>query len=118
MELNDIICEISRLLPQLAEFIGQFNNLVSSSGVNVFTDSAGNMSVDIPNAMSEIDSDKVVKKLGIIDRLINTQGCTIKELLQQGLDIENQIKRSDPTYTSKLTQHIHEFKSLNSSYKH
>jgi hypothetical protein len=118
MELYDIIGEVTRLLPQLSEFIAQFNNLVANSGVNVFTDCAGNMSVDIPDSMSVADGSNIVKRLGIIDRLINTHGSTINELLQQGLNLEKQIKISDSSYTPKLTQYIQEFKALNSSYKH
>jgi hypothetical protein len=117
-DLNTVIIEISRLLPQLGEFITQFNNLVSSSGVNVLSDAAGNMSVDIPTTMNNVDASQVVRRLGIIDRLINTHGTTINELLQQGLDMEKQIKTTDSNYTSRLTQQIQEFKALNSSYKH
>ena len=118
MELDSVIFEITRLLPQLSEFIGNFNNLVSSSGVIVISDSAGNMSVDIPDSMSNIDASNVTKRLGIIDRLINTHGTSINDLFKKGLDIERQIKLSDQNYTSRLTQHIQEFKQLNASYKH
>jgi|1185.fasta_scaffold27552_2 uncharacterized tellurite resistance protein B-like protein len=118
MELNNIICELSNLLPQLSGFIDQFNSLVVSSGVNVFTDHAGNMSVDIPNSMTDVDASNVVKRLSIIDRLINTQGSAINDLLQAGMKIEKELKVSDPNYTSNLVQQIEEFKRLNSSYKH
>ena len=93
MELNNIICELSNLLPQLSGFIDQFNSLVVSSGVNVFTDHVGNMSVDIPNSMTDVDASNVVKRLSIIDRLINTQGSAINDLLQAGMKIEKELKK-------------------------
>lgn len=43
MDISEIITEVNTLLPQLANFINQFNTAVSQSEINVITDSIGNM---------------------------------------------------------------------------
>ena len=72
MDISQIVTEISTLMPQLTDFINQFNNVVTTSGVNVVTDSAGNMSIDVPYNMSDSAANKISTRLGIIDRLITT----------------------------------------------
>lgn len=118
LDLISIINEVGTLLPQLANFIGQFNTLITQSGVNVITDTAGNMSIDVASNMSSTEAEFVTKKIGIIDRLINSHGTTLHDLFQKGLNIENKLKIENPNYISQLTQQIEEFKKLNSSYKH
>ena len=118
MDLTSIINDVNVMLPQLSDFIGQFNNLVSQSNINVITDSAGNMSIDVPIDMSEPEAQNIKKRIGIIDRLINTQGQNINDLLQKGKALEENLKQKDPNYTSQLTDKINQFKQLNSSYKH
>jgi hypothetical protein len=118
MELSSIMTEINSLLPQLAGFITQFNDVVTQTGVNVITDAAGNMSIDVSSNISETLANETSHKLGIIDRLINTQGSKLNTLIEKGLSIEEQIKASNPKYGSQLTEQISTFKELNSSYKH
>lgn len=117
-DLSEIILEISRQLPQLSEFINHFNNIVSENNVNVVTDSVGNMSIDVPAKMSDALANDVSKKIGIVDRLINSHGQSINELFNKGLKIEEGIKVSNPNYVSQLSEQIAEFKRLNASYKH
>jgi hypothetical protein len=106
------------MIPQLENFIEQFNNVVKTFDVNVVTDTFGNMSVDVPTNMSDDQAYHVSKKLGVIDKLINNHGTSINELFNKGLEIEKNIRRTDPNYSSILTDKISQFKSLNSSYKH
>jgi len=117
-ELVTIIDEINRLLPQLAGFITQFNQVVINTGVNVITDGTGNLSMDAPGDMSKLEMDRVSTKVGIIDRLINNSGNTINDLFQKGFYIEESLKRSDPSYNSQLVEQVQKFKELNGSYKH
>src|ERR1700683_493774 len=84
LDLSSIISEVSTLLPQLASFIDQFHTIVTQSGVNVITDSAGNMTMDVPNGMSDLEVERITKRIGIIDRLINTHGTTLNDLFQKG----------------------------------
>jgi hypothetical protein len=106
------------MLPQLTDFIQQFNSVVQEYNINVISDSAGNMSIDVPSNMSDDLANHVSKKLGIIDKLINSHGTSINELLDKGLKIEGNLKKANPNYSSVLLQKIEEFKLLNASYKH
>ena len=92
LDLFNVITELNTLLPQLADFINQFHNLVNQSGINVVTDIMGNMSIDVPKDMPDSVATNISKRIGIIDRLITTRGQEINELLQRGLSVENKIK--------------------------
>jgi flagellar motor switch protein FliG len=118
LDISSIIIELNTLLPQLADFINQFNNVVSQSGINVITDVMGNMSIDVPKDMPDSVANNISTRIGIIDRLITTRGQEINELLQKGLNLENNLKAENPDYVSQLSDKIAEFKRLNESYKH
>jgi hypothetical protein len=118
MSLLDIVGQINTFMPQLADFINQFNTTVNESGVSVLTDRDGNMSVSVPASMTDEVANAISQRIGIIDRLINTRGQEISDLLQKGTSIENKLKMENPHYVSELTAKIEEFKRLNSSYKH
>lgn len=118
VELTEIISEVSRLIPQLTDFINQFHGVVSEFGVNVITDSAGNMSIDVPRNMPDNVANNISTRLGIIDRLITDHGTNINSLFQKGLVIEKRLEANDSNYVSQLTNQINQFKTLNSSYKH
>lgn len=117
-ELDFIVTEVNRLLPQLTEFINQFNNLVCDNHVNVITDASGNMSMDVPSSMGDTDAANISNRLSIIDRLITNHGITINDLFQKGISVEEKARASDPKYVSRLTEQISAFKDLNNSYKH
>ena len=114
----DIVSQLGSLLPQLAGFIEQFDSTVAKSGVNVITDTVGNMSIDVPNEMSVVEENRVSARIGIIDRLITTRGQEINTLLQKGLEIESRLRSENPQYVSQLSEQIQEFRRLNSLYKH
>lgn len=118
LDLSSIVTEVNTLLPQLANFIDQFNNVITQSGINVITDATGNMSIDVPHNMPDIEAEKISKRIGIIDRLITSHGNNINDLFQKGLSIENKLKANNPNYVSELKDQIAEFKKLNVSYKH
>ena len=117
-ELYDIVTEVNRLLPQLAEFISQFRAIVIDTGVNVVSDGYGNMSIDVPIEMSDTKANNISNRIGIIDRLITHNGTTINTLFQKGLSIEQSLKKTDPSYNSQLIEQIARFKELNASYRH
>lgn len=118
IDILNIVGELNSLLPQLAEFIKQFNDIVTQSGINVVTDTTGNMSIDVPINMSDSEANFISKRIGVIDRLITTRGQEINELLQKGLEAESKLKLENPNYVSQLSEKITEFKRLNASYKH
>jgi NADH-ubiquinone oxidoreductase chain 5 len=118
MDISEIVAEINKLMPQLANFMNQFNTTVSESGVNVVTDSIGSMSIDVPLNMPDDVANKISTKVGIIDRLITTRGQEINDLLQKGMDLENKLRMENSNYVSQLADKIEEFRRLNSVYKH
>jgi|KBSMisStaDraftv2_1062788.scaffolds.fasta_scaffold1377381_1 hypothetical protein len=118
MDISEIVTELNTLLPQLANFIGQFNSTVSQSGIIVVTDSMGSMSIDVPHNMSDDVANNIRNRIGIIDRLITTRGQEINDLFQKGMHLENKLKAENSNYASQLTDKIEEFKRLNSLYKH
>ncbi len=118
ISITEILSEINTLLPQLADFINQFNNVVNQSGINVVTDSAGNMEIDVPKDMSDSVANNLSTRIGIIDRLITTRGQEINALFQKGMEVEKGLKLDNPNYVSQLTQKIEEFRRLNTLYKH
>jgi hypothetical protein len=117
--ISQIITEISTLMPQLANFIAEFHTTENASGgIKVLTDAAGTMVLDVPGNISDQVANKFSTRIGIIDRLITTQGQQVKDLLEKGMDLENKLKMADPNYVSQLTDKIKEFNRLNSSYNH
>jgi hypothetical protein len=118
VELTEIAMKINEMLPQLSDFIGQFNNVVSTTNINVITDSSGNMSIDVPVTMPDIEAEKISKRINIIDRLITLRGQEINDLLQKGLNLETKLKAQNPNYTSQILAKVDEFNRLNFSYKH
>lgn len=118
LDISSIINDINGLLPQLSNFIDQFNNLVTSTNINVVTDTAGNMSIDVPLNMSDVDANNISKRLGIIDRLITTHQTNLSDLFQKGTEIENKLIKENPNYIPQLKEQAAEFNKLNSLYKH
>jgi hypothetical protein len=118
LDILNIITDLNSLLPQLADFINQFNNVVNQSGINVITDITGNMSIDVPRDMPDSVAKNITNRIGIIDRLITTRGQEINELLQKGLNVENKLKMENPEYVSQLSEKIAEFRRLNALYRH
>jgi hypothetical protein len=116
--ISEILTEVNTLLPQFANFINQFHTTISESGINVVTDSMGNLSIDVPQNMSDSVANNFSTRIGIIDRLITTRGQEINDLLQKGIHVEKNLKIENPNYVSQLTDKISEFNRLNASYKH
>nr|YP_010692876.1 hypothetical protein P1Q94_mgp21 [Periconia digitata]WCA44875.1 hypothetical protein [Periconia digitata] len=116
--ISDILKEINILLPQLSNFISQFNNTINESGINVITDSIGGLSIDVPQNMPDDVANRVTSRIGILDRLINTRSQEINDLLQKGTVLENKLKSEDSNYIPRLADKIQEYRRLNALYKH
>ena len=117
-DISEILTEINSLLPQFSNFINQFNTTINQSGINVVTDSMGNLNIDVPQSMPDSVANKLSTRIGILDRLITTRGQEINDLLEKGIRVERNIKMENSKYVSQLTEKIAEFNRLNSSYKH
>lgn len=116
LELTQIVETINQLLPQLKSFIGQFNQIVTTSGVNIVMDTGGNMSLDVPSSMSDDKAHYFAKKLEVIDRLINTRGQEIEGFIEKGMNIEKKLE--SPEFKSKILEKVAEFEKINKSYHH
>ena len=116
--ISEIVTQIDVILPQLANFINQFNTTVIQSNITVITDTVGNMSIEVPQNIPEEVGNKLSTRVGIIDRLITTKSQDLSDLLQKGAVLENKMKLADSQYVSQLTDRMQEYKRLISSYKH
>ena len=117
-DITQIITDISALLPQFSDFIGQFNNVLIESGINVITDSSGGMTIEVPKNMPDLTAKNYSTRIGIIDRLITLRGQEIDSLFEQARITENRLRMENPNYISQITERYEEFKRLKASYKH
>lgn len=117
-ELLNIVDSLNSLLPQLSSFIDQFNQIIIEHNVNVMSDSSGNFSVDVLNIMSEEESNKIAKRIGIIDRLIDSHKTSISDLFAKGFAIEKDLKVGNSDFKSPLADKLIEYKRLAKAYQH
>jgi len=119
-ELLSVILEVKRILPQLANFIQQFNSYALANDVHTITDGQGNLDMLVPNDMPDHVTNQVKAKLSVLDRLINTQGSKAVDLLKQAEKLEQGLKLSNVNYTpnSELQSLIKENIRLNGLFKH
>lgn len=118
IDLPTIIGDLTKLIPQFGGFIEQFNTLISENSVNVFTDSQGNLFIDVPDSMPEDKSNQISNKVNILDRLIKTQSESIKSLFEKGSNIESKFKTNNSNYASELSVLRKSFQTFGNSYKH
>lgn len=116
--LSTIILSIGSHMAELTTFIHKFDTTVVENGINVVTDSSGNLSIDAPSSMTDEVANKVATKINIIDSLINKRQSDISDLIQKGLALHDKINSVDPSHKSKILNLITEFEKLKSSYKH
>lgn len=116
--LYEILTNLDDLMSQSSGFIVQFNDLIKAENINVVTDAAGNLSIDVPSEMSDKTAEAVSKKVGIIDRLINDRSSEIEKLIREGLEIEKDISKSDPNFKSVIQEKASAFRDMKNLYKH
>jgi hypothetical protein len=118
LEVINIATEISKLLPQLQEFIQRFNDTVTLYNINVITDSSGALEIDVPSRMVDLDIDYCTKKIRVLDRLILSHQENIHDLFTKGNIIETQIKSINNSYLPILTEKSKILTELNKTYRH
>jgi NADH-ubiquinone oxidoreductase chain 3 len=116
--MMDIILAIGGHLNELSSYINRFNNTIIENGINIFTDSEGNMNMDVPAAMSEQLENKLRLKISVIDSLIAKRQSDISELIDKGLGLQKIINSVDPSYKSEILSKVTEFEKLKGLYKH
>lgn len=105
-------------MSELSTFILKIYNTVVENGINVISDSEGNLSIDVPSTMSDDLAQKVGTRINIIDNLITKRKSDISDLIQKGLALQNNINLLDSSYKSEILNQITEFEKLKNSYKH
>lgn len=117
-ELSAIIVSIGSHMAELTTFIHKFDTTVVENGINVITDTSGNLSIDAPSSMTDEVANKVATKINVIDSLINKRQSDVSDLIKKGLALQDKINLVDPSYKSEIFNQITEFEKLKSSYKH
>ena len=117
-ELCGIVAELNRVLPQLSGFISNFHRFIAEADINVITDAAGTLSIDVLGDIDESTLQTYVTRINVLDGLIHNRVQEVEGLLARASDIENQLKALNSDYTSQLTQHINRLSELVHSYAH
>ena len=117
-EFNEIIIKLDTLLPQLSDFITQFNIFIVEKNVNVITEASGTLSLDVPASMPDDQAEFISKKVRILDRLIITRSREIDDLMQTGLKLNEELKGQNPDISCKILEKADAFKRLSDSYRH
>ncbi|AFM82509.1 cytochrome oxidase subunit I (mitochondrion) [Aspergillus oryzae 100-8] len=118
VDILEIVTELARLLPQLADFINQFNNQIITHDINVVTDAQGNLSIQVPDGISKAQAKLISARVNLLDNLIHTHLDKTENLLHLGISVEEDLFDIDPNYETKLTDHVSQFNRLKNSYKH
>src|SRR6185369_5906515 len=114
-QIAEIASNISVLLPDLNKFINEFNNFMISNSLNVSFEADDSMAISAPSAAHD-KFHYFETKLKIIDRLVITHTNDIDSLIKKGLSLEQEIRKTDPTYTSQILDKVNEFKALKAKY--
>ena len=117
-ELCGIVAELNRVLPQLSGFISNFHRFIAEADINVITDAAGTLSIDVLGDIDESTLQTYVTRINVLDGLIHNRVQEVEGLLARASDIENQLKALNSDYISQLTQHINRLSELVHSYAH
>lgn len=117
-ELGELLTNVSGLLSQLSGFISQFHDTINNNQVNVITDTWGNLSIDVPGKMSDIEAEEIRKRVLILDNIISDRRTQIETLLQKGSEMEIKIIKQDPNFQSQILEKVNRLKEINKSYSH
>jgi hypothetical protein len=111
-QVLEIVSQINVLLPQFSEFIGQFNQTTLASNFTVEFDPQQNITLYAPKNMSSPDLSYFSLRLRVIHDLILTRSGELEGLIEQGYNIENELKKTDSNYSSLILDKANEFKKL------
>ena len=117
IDITNIIAEINGLLPQLSNFITQFNNLINQNNVNIIFDAMGNMSLDAPGNMTDLEINFLSKRVNVIDALITSHKSSITNLFQQVSNIDKGSNITNSSNITELTSLRNQFEILKTTYK-
>lgn len=114
-QIAEIASNISGLLPDLAKYINEFNNFIISNSLNVSFEADDAMTISAPRVAHD-QFHYLETKLKVIDRLVITHTNDIDSLIKEGLSLEQELRKTDPNYTSQILDKANEFKVLKAKY--
>ena len=118
LALTEVLTQVDSVLPQLAEFITRFNDLIISNDINVITEVDGTLAIDAPATMSDGEISNIRRRIQVLDNLIADRTNRATELLEKGSLIDNQLKIQNPNHSSQILNKVREFEILRLNYKH
>lgn len=108
-ELTGFNKEVITLNNNLLGYTKQLEQLKKHHDINYSLDSTGTLSVDVPVSMSDALAADLTKRVGVIDRLYNTQLDTFNSVSTSALAKTEEFKKSfgvDPYTSPYLEGHI------------
>lgn len=114
-QVIEVASNISEKLPDLSNYINQFNEFLIANNLNVSFGANNDMIISAPgNAHNKFAFFET--KLKVIDRLILTFTSDIDSLVKKGLNIEEELRKTNPNYVSQILDKANEFKLLKAKY--
>nr|QNS38554.1 cytochrome oxidase subunit I [Paracoccidioides brasiliensis] len=117
-DLQNIINDLDYLIPQMGNFIQQFNCLIQDTNINVISEVDHSLSISHPIEMEKAPLEATAKKIGVLDSLIRDRYQNIQGLIHKGLLLEKDLKTQDPNYVSIISQKVKELSQGKYSYNH
>lgn len=117
-QVQNILIDLNRLIPQLSNFINQFHNFINETGINVITSGEGELGIDVDQSLSDSVALQYATRINVLDSLIHNHIHSIEELLETGSLIEGEIIQSNSNYVSQISELSERFTQLIHSYKH
>lgn len=93
-ELRDSNKEVDNLNQSLRGYIKKLDELKKQHDIRYSLDSSGALSIDVPAAMSDDQAADLSRRVGVIDRLYNTQLETFKSVSSSALAKTEDFKKS------------------------
>jgi hypothetical protein len=115
-DLNTVIANLNHYIPQFGKFINDILAVQVKYNVTI-VEQLGNLSVDVPQDMSQSIQEEVVKKVRVLDSLCLQRSMDIEVEFTKGRSIENLIKLQNPSYKSQISGQIAEFARLKGAFK-
>lgn len=102
-ELDAYIDDVSASLKRMNDMTFQLQKLKREKSIKYIEDEEGNMSIDVPNKMSDQEADNLSKRVQVIDRIYNTEQAKFKKLISEdhAKILEDSVHRQYNTFSSK-----------------
>jgi hypothetical protein len=96
-ELRESNKEIDSLNQNLRGYTKKLEELKKNHDINYSLDGTGSLSIDVPASMSDSQAADLSRRVGVIDRLYNTQLETFKSVSNSALAKTEEFKKSSGT---------------------